>query len=117
MPDMKAVAGIEDIVPHGLRHSMKVWLDELKHPRVAVEDRMRHVLAGVEGVYSHTTLAMELDIAADLQKLWEASVAVEDHHREWEAPRPRRSERGRGELISQESPNLENQDPEDEAAA
>lgn len=94
LPDMKAVAGIEDMVPHGLRHSMKVWLDELKHPRVAVEGRMRHVIPGTEGVYSHTTLAMELDIAADLQKLWEASAAVTDHHREWDEPRPRRSERG-----------------------
>lgn len=94
LPDMKAVAGIEDMVPHGLRHSMKVWLDELKHPRVAVEERMRHVIPGVEGTYSHTTLPMELDIAADLQKLWEASAGARDHHREWEEPRPRRSERG-----------------------
>jgi hypothetical protein len=94
-----------------------VWLDELKHPRVAVEDRMRHVLGGVEGVYSHTTLAMELDIAADLQKLWEASVKAQDHHREWEDPRPRPAKQDNRELISQESPNLENQDPEDEAAA
>jgi integrase len=113
LPDMRAVAGIEDIVPHGLRHSMKVWLDELKHPRVAVEDRMRHVIPGTEGVYSHTTLAMELDIAADLQKLWEASVAVDDHPREWEDPRPRRSERGPRELISQESPNSQNPARED----
>lgn len=110
LPAMRAVAGIENMVPHGLRHSMKVWLDELKHPRVAVEERMRHVIPGVEGTYSHTTLAMELDIAADLQKLWEASVAVQDHHREWEDPRPRRSRSGGGELISQESPKLENQD-------
>jgi integrase len=117
LPDLKAVAGIQGIVPHGLRHSMKVWLDELKHPRVAVEDRMRHVLGGVEGVYSHTTLAMELDIAADLQKLWEASVKVQDHHRDWEDPRPRPAKQDNRELISQESPNLENRDPEDEAAA
>ncbi|MCX4878902.1 hypothetical protein [Streptomyces sp. NBC_00847] len=30
-------------------------------------------------MYSHTTLAMELDIAADLQKLWESSAGVADH--------------------------------------
>src|SRR5690606_20467940 len=90
IPAMKAVAGVENLVPHGLRHSMKVWLDELKHPRVAVEDRMRHTLPGVEGVYSHTTLAMERDIATDLQKLWEASVAAVDSPEEWEPPRPRR---------------------------
>jgi integrase len=94
LPAMKAVAGVENIVPHGLRHSMKVWLDELKHPRVAVEDRMRHTLPGVEGVYSHTTLAMELDIAADLQKLWEASVSAVDDPGEWESARPRRKRAG-----------------------
>jgi integrase len=117
LPDLKAVAGIQGIGPHGLRHSMKVWLDELRHPRVAVEDRMRHVLGGVEGVYSHTTLQMELEIAADLQKLWETSTAVVVLHREWEVPRPRPSKDGSGELISQESPNLENQDRDDEVAA
>lgn len=90
LPAMKAVAGVENLVPHGLRHSMKVWLDELKHPRVAVEDRMRHTLPGVEGVYSHTTLAMEKDIAADLQRLWEASVSAVDDPAEWEPARPRR---------------------------
>ncbi len=116
LPDLKAVAGIEGLVPHGLRHSMKVWLDELRHPRVAVEDRMRHVLGGVEGVYSHTTLQMELDIAADLQRLWESSVSVKDHHREWETPRsPRETEPE--EIVSQKSPNPETQDQDDEAAA
>lgn len=116
LPDMRAVSGIEDIVPHGLRHSMKVWLDELRHPRVAVEDRMRHVVGGVEGTYSHTTLQMERAIAADLQKLWEASVKVKDHHREWDDPRPRRPKRPGGKLISQKSPSLENQDQDDGAA-
>ncbi|EST20408.1 hypothetical protein [Streptomyces roseochromogenus] len=117
LPGMKAVAGIEGLVPHGLRHSMKVWLDELKHPRVAVEERIRHVIPGVEGTYSHTTPAMELGISADLQRLWEGSVAVKDHHREWEEARPGLPEKRREKSISQESPNLENQDQEDTEAA
>ncbi len=116
LPDMRAVAGIADIVPHGLRHSMKVWLDELRHPRVAVEERMRHVVGGVEGTYSHTTLQMELDIAADLEKLWAASVGVKDHRREWEDPRPRRSENPNGKLISRKSPKPDEQDQDDDAA-
>lgn len=70
---LRPVAGIEEIVPHGLRHSMKVWLDEALVPRVAVEERMGHKLSGVEGTYSHTTLAMELRIAEVLQGLWEHS--------------------------------------------
>lgn len=90
LPQMQAVAGVENLVPHGARHSMKVWLDELRHPRVAVEGRMRHVLSGIEGVYSHTTLAMELAIAEDLQRLWERSF-FGDAPVEWEAPRERRS--------------------------
>lgn len=114
LPDMKAVAGIEGLVPHGLRHSMKVWLDELRHPRVAVEERMRHVIPGVEGTYSHTTLAMEKEIAADLQKLWESSVKVADHHREWEKPRAHWEKPPRRKLISPDSPNLENRDREGE---
>jgi integrase len=111
LPDMRAVAGIENLVPHGLRHSMKVWLDELKHPRVAVEERMRHTIPGVEGTYSHTTLAMEKDIATDLQKLWEASVAAVDDPGEWEPARPRRKTGDNAKLISQESPT-----PNDHAA-
>ena len=117
LPDLRAVAGIEGMVPHGLRHSMKVWLDELKHPRVAVEDRMRHVFGGVEGTYSHTTLAMELDIAADLQKLWEASLKVVVDRREWEPARPGLPERRQEKLISQKSPTARNQDQDDEEAA
>ncbi|MFJ8033605.1 hypothetical protein [Streptomyces sp. NPDC096032] len=60
---------------------------------------------------------MELDIAADLQRLWEASVAVKDHHREWEEPHLRRSQRGPRELISQKSPTPESEGEEDEEAA
>jgi integrase len=87
---MRAVAGVENLVPHGLRHSHKVWLDEGEHPRVAAEERMRHALPGVEGTYSHTTLAMGLEIAAYLQRLWEDSTAAGDDD-EWEAPRPPRT--------------------------
>lgn len=71
---IRPVLGVEGLVPHGLRHSHKVWLDEGNHPRVAVEARMGHVLQGVEGTYSHVTLSMELAIAEYLQKLWEASL-------------------------------------------
>ncbi|WNI19115.1 tyrosine-type recombinase/integrase [Actinacidiphila sp. ITFR-21] len=91
-PPMRAVVGVEEIVPHGLRHSMKVWLDEQRHPRIAVEHRMRHVVPGIEGTYSHCTPQMQADIAAGLQDLWVASQRVVVDVREWEAPRaPRRA--------------------------
>ncbi|MET9073944.1 site-specific integrase [Streptomyces sp. NPDC004232] len=77
------VLGVEGLTPHGLRHSHKVWLDEGNHPRVAVEARMGHVLQGVEGTYSHVTLAMELAIAEYLQRLWEDSLRVVTDRREF----------------------------------
>lgn len=104
LPDLRAVVGVRGVVPHGLRHSMKVWLDERKHPRVAVEGRMRHVMPGVEGTYSHVTLAMELDIAADLESLWESSLKVVVDRRELETPRPPRPKGDGDKLISRISP-------------
>lgn len=73
-PGVRPVLGVEGLVPHGLRHSHKVWLDEDGHPKVAVEERMGHTLQGVEGTYSHTTLKMELKIAETLQSRWEQSL-------------------------------------------
>jgi integrase len=67
------VEGLEDAVPHWLRHAMKAWLDEDGQPRVAVEERMGHRLQGVEGVYSRVTPAMERRIAEGLQDRWEKS--------------------------------------------
>ncbi|MFJ7176476.1 tyrosine-type recombinase/integrase [Streptomyces massasporeus] len=80
---VRPVLGVEGLTPHGLRHSHKVWLDEGNHPRVAVEARMGHVLQGVEGTYSHVTLAMELAIAEYLQGLWEDSLRVVVDRREF----------------------------------
>lgn len=82
-PGMRPVLGVEGMTPHGLRHSHKVWLDEAGHPRVAVEERMGHVLPGVEGTYSHTTLGMELKIAQSLQELFEQSLRPVVDRREY----------------------------------
>ncbi|GGT07426.1 hypothetical protein P6B95_30800 [Streptomyces atratus] len=74
------------MVPHGLRHGHKVWLDEQGHPRVAVEERMGHKLQGVEGTYSHTS--PELGIARGLQEAWEKSLADRvDEAAGWRAPK------------------------------
>jgi integrase len=94
---VRPVLGVEGLTPHGLRHSQKVWLDEGKLPRVAVEARMGHVLPGVEGTYSHVTLGMEREIAAYLQRLWEDSLRVVPDRRElgpfppYRSPRRKRS--------------------------
>ncbi|MER6098421.1 phage integrase SAM-like domain-containing protein [Streptomyces sp. NPDC001728] len=59
-----------------VRHGHKEWLDEDGHPRFAVEARMGHELAGVEGTYSNLTVAMEQQIARALQARWEALPAA-----------------------------------------
>lgn len=82
-PAVRPVLGVAGLTPHGLRHSHKVWLDEDGHPRVAVEERMGHTLQGVEGIYSHTTLAMELKIAESLQTRWEESLRPVIDRREY----------------------------------
>jgi hypothetical protein len=53
-----------------LRHGGKEWLDEDRHSRIAMETRMGHEVAGVEGLYSHVTLTMEQEIADSLQTRW-----------------------------------------------
>ncbi|CAM5242219.1 hypothetical protein SALBM311S_08318 [Streptomyces alboniger] len=52
-----------------LRHGGKEWLDEID-TRIAVETRMGHEVAGVEGLYSHVTLTVEQEIADSLQTRW-----------------------------------------------
>lgn len=55
-----------------LRHGHREWLEEDGHPRIAMETRMGHEVAGVEGLYSNLTPPMEKRIAATLQERWEA---------------------------------------------
>ncbi|MFE9936372.1 LysM peptidoglycan-binding domain-containing protein [Streptomyces hirsutus] len=86
-PALPAVDGLADMVPHGLRHGHKVWLDEQGHPRVAVEERMGHKLQGVEGTYSHTSPEMELGIARALQETWEKSAVDKAEPPQWERRR------------------------------
>ena len=54
-----------------LRHGHKAWLDEDGHSRFAVESRMGHEVAGVEGTYSSVTVPMERAIMDALQKRWD----------------------------------------------
>jgi integrase len=74
---------------HLLRHGMKEWLDEPGViPRVAVEGRMGHELAGVEGIYSNVTPAMEQSIMDVLQARWETFVSQQGEG--WKPPSPNR---------------------------
>lgn len=55
-----------------LRHGHREWLEEDGHSRIAMETRMGHEVAGVEGLYSNLTPLMERRIAEALQRRWEA---------------------------------------------
>lgn len=56
-----------------LRHGHKEWIDEAggEHSRIAVETRMGHEVAGVEGLYANVTTAMERRMMVSLQERFE----------------------------------------------
>jgi hypothetical protein len=58
-----------------LRHGHKEWLDDDGHSRIAVETRMGHEVAGVEGLYANVTVGMEKRIMESLQERWLRFVA------------------------------------------
>lgn len=59
-----------------LRHGHREWLEEDGHSRIAMETRMGHEVAGVEGLYSNLTPGMELRIMETLQERWDAFWAM-----------------------------------------
>ncbi|MCX4232115.1 integrase [Streptomyces ortus] len=65
-----------------LRHGHKEWIDEAGgvHSRIAVETRMGHEVAGVEGLYANVTTAMEQRMMDSLQERFECFV----REAEWE---------------------------------
>lgn len=67
-----------------LRHGHKEWLDEDGHSRIAVETRMGHEVAGVEGLYANVTRGMERAIMDSLQLRWR-QFASDSRERLWEA--------------------------------
>lgn len=59
-----------------LRHGHKEWIDEAGgvHSRIAVETRMGHEVAGVEGLYANVTTGMEQRMMDSLQERFECFV-------------------------------------------
>ena len=84
LDEIPAVPGWQGKRMYLLRHGHKEWLDEDGHSRIAVETRMGHEVAGVEGLYANVTPAMEKRIMESLQRRWlEFVVALPE---EWEPP-------------------------------
>lgn len=84
VPEILAVPGWKGKRQYLTRHGAKEWLDEDGHSRIAVETRMGHELAGVEGLYSNVTPAMERAIMDSLQGRWERFVVTLPEG--WEPP-------------------------------
>ena len=62
------------LTPHGLRHSHKTMMDELRTPPKLKDERMGHEDGSVQARYSHVTPEMRRDLLEGLTGMWEASL-------------------------------------------
>ncbi|MBT2207019.1 LacI family DNA-binding transcriptional regulator [Actinomadura sp. NEAU-AAG7] len=62
------------LTPHGLRHSHKSLMVQLRTPEVLSHERLGHQLGGIGGVYSHVTPEMRKELMDDLTACWEESL-------------------------------------------
>lgn len=92
IPPVPEMAG-QDI--YRLRHWHRELLDEpgADIATIAKEARMGHEVAGMEGVYSRVTIAMEARIVEYLQSVWEKNVVARGL---WVPPFPNRLPLGSG---------------------
>jgi len=64
----------EGMTPHGLRHSHKSLMAELRTPEVLSHDRLGHEMPGIAGIYSHPTPPMRAELLEGLTACWEESL-------------------------------------------
>jgi integrase len=64
----------EGMTPHGMRHSHKSLMAELRTPEVLSHDRLGHELPGIAGIYSHPTPPMVAELMAGLTGCWEKAL-------------------------------------------
>ena len=65
---------IKGLTPHGLRHGLKVWMDEDQVADVIKSERLGHDEPGMRGIYGHVSPAMREELKAALQARWEDSL-------------------------------------------
>src|SRR5690348_6028506 len=65
---------IKGLTPHGLRHGLKVWMDEDQIPVVLKSERLGHDEPDMRGVYGHVSPAMREELKDVLQGRWEDSL-------------------------------------------
>ena len=64
----------EGLTPHGLRHSVKTWMEEKGIPEIMSETHLRHDIPGISGAYRHVTPAMRRDLSAAMAGGWEEAL-------------------------------------------
>lgn len=64
------------LTPHGLRHSHRTHLEELRTEKVLMDERMGHTDSSISARYAHVTEAMRQRLLAGLTEQWEASLAA-----------------------------------------
>jgi hypothetical protein len=64
----------QGLTPHGLRHSHKTAMVELRTPEILSHERLGHRLDGIGARYSHVTPAMRSALREELTDRWEAAL-------------------------------------------
>jgi integrase len=62
------------LTPHGLRHSHKSLMAQLRIPEVLSHERLGHQLGGIGGRYSHVTPEMRAELIGALTEQWEQAL-------------------------------------------
>jgi hypothetical protein len=58
------------LTPHGLRHSLKTLMAEIRTPEVLSHERLGHEMEGIAGRYSHVSEAMRKELMDELTARW-----------------------------------------------
>lgn len=87
-PKIAPVAAMAGKRQYLMRHWHKEMLDEDGHSLIAVETRMGHEVAGVQGLYANLTPKMERDIVDSLQARWQAFMGPEQGRWQPDFPNP-----------------------------
>ncbi|QSB14558.1 LacI family DNA-binding transcriptional regulator [Natronosporangium hydrolyticum] len=64
------------LTPHGLRHSHRTHLEELRTERVLMDDRMGHTDGSIGARYAHVTPTMRRRLLAGLDRMWREALTT-----------------------------------------
>lgn len=73
-PDAHWLPIVPDAVPHSLRHSHRVWMDDDGTPEVLMHERLGHQMDGIRAAYSHVSDDARERLMAALTARWEDSL-------------------------------------------